>query len=608
MNKSEKKAELHRFIPTSRAEMDARGWDELDVLFISGDAYVDHPSFAVALLARVLEAQGLRVGIIAQPDWRNPDAFKVMGRPRLCAAISSGAMDSMVNHYTAAKKKRRDDAYTPGGQSGARPNRAIIAYTAAVKGAFKGLPVIIGGIEASLRRLAHYDYWSDSVRRSILVDSKADLLVYGMGERPLQEIVYRLQQGETVGEITDVPGTVWLSSFPPPGVMLPDFAAVEHDVERYAEAFALVEKEGHNALVQGHAGRYVVVNPPAQPLAEAELDAVYRLPFVRRPHFSYQEKIPAFEQIRWSVTSHRGCQGGCAFCAIARHQGRFVQSRSEGSVVDEVQRLSADPQFRGTISDVGGPTANMYGIEVRDRQRCRRCRRSSCLHPGICENLRVNTGRGARLLRKVRQLQGVKHVFVASGVRYDLLEKQSDYTQELFDHHVGGLLKVAPEALSDPLLQVMRKPKAALFGRFVDSFRDHNRRRGKRRGIVPYLMAGHPGSTLSDMVDTALFLQRYHLEVEQVQEFTPTPGTLATCIYHTGIDPMTGQRVKSSYSERERRLQKALLLYHQPQQRKAIREALQACGREKDGAVLLGTSSRQPSKPAGNKSGRKRRR
>lgn len=592
MNKNKhKNAELVRFIPTSRAEMKARGWDELDVLFISGDAYVDHPSFGVALLARVLEAQGLRVGIVAQPDWRDPDALKVMGRPQLCAAISSGAMDSMVNHYTAAKKKRRDDAYTPGGESGARPNRAIIAYTAAVKGAFKGLPVIIGGIEASLRRFAHYDYWSDRVRRSILVDSKADLLVYGMGERPLQEIAYRLQQGEAIGDITDVQGTAWLSVFQPAGVLLPGFEAVENDVERYAEAFSLAEKEGHNALVQGHSGRYVVVNPPSEPLSEADLDAIYQLPFARRPHFSYQQKIPAFEQIRWSVTSHRGCQGGCSFCAIARHQGRLVQSRSEASVVGEVERISVDPQFRGTISDVGGPTANMYGTEVKDRQRCRRCQRTSCLHPGICGNLHVNTGRGARLLRRVRQLQGVKHVFVASGVRYDLLEKQSDYLQGLFDHHVGGLLKVAPEALSDRLLGVMRKPKAALFGQFVETFRDHNRRRGKRRGIVPYLMAGHPGSTLNDMIDTALFLRRYRLEVEQVQEFTPTPGTLATCMYHTGIDPLTGQPVVSSYSERERRLQKALLLYHQPQQRKAIREALRMCGRERDAAQLLGDAS-----------------
>nr|WP_320115210.1 YgiQ family radical SAM protein [uncultured Desulfuromonas sp.] len=595
MNKPSEITELTRFIPTSRAEMAARGWDELDVLFISGDAYVDHPAFGVPLLARWLESLGYRVGIIAQPDWRNADDFLVMGRPRLCVALSSGAMDSMVNHYTAARKKRRDDAYTPGGESGARPNRAIIAYTAAVKGALKEVPVIIGGIEASLRRLAHYDYWSDQVRRSVLIDSKADLLVYGMGETALATIVRRLDDGEPISALTTVPGTALVTNTPPDdALILPEYERVEQDVAAYAEAFALSEQVGQKAQVQAHGRRYVVVNPPTAPLEEAALDALYALPYVRRPHFSYSQPIPAFEQIRWSVTSHRGCQGGCAFCAIARHQGRRVQSRSERSVVEEVRRLSLDEDFRGTISDVGGPTANMYGIEVENTDQCVDCRRTSCLFPHICRNLQVRNGRAARLLRRVRELKGVKHVFVASGVRYDLLEQQNDYLNALLEHHVGGLLKVAPEALSDPLLKVMRKPAAQAFGRFVETFRADNRRRGKRRGIVPYLMAGHPGSTLNDMIDTALFLKRYNLRVEQVQEFTPTPGTLATCMYHTGIDPFTGQSVEICRSEKQRRWQKALLLYHLPASRKAIREALHACGREQDVAVLLGGGRERP--------------
>lgn len=579
---------LSLFLPTNRQEMKLRGWDELDVLFISGDAYVDHPAFGVPLLARHLESKGFRVGIISQPEWKDPHALNVMGRPLLCAAISAGAMDSMVNHYTAARKKRRDDAYTPGGLSGARPNRAIIAYTAAVKGAFKGLPIIIGGIEASLRRLAHYDYWSDQVRRSVLVDSKADLLVYGMGEKPLLEIVSRLHQGESISQLSDIRGTAWLSSSQPSGFLLPTFEQVQNDTQSYAQGFSATDKHRNHTLIQGHSSRFVVVNPQSAGLSETELDELYALPFTRRPHPSYSEKITAFEQIRWSVTSHRGCQGGCAFCAIARHQGRQVQSRSEQSVVTEIERMSSDPQFRGTVSDVGGPTANMYGIELKDAKRCLSCERDSCLYPKICSNLNIDNERGAKLLSRIRNIKAVKHVFVASGVRYDLLEHQPDYLAALLDHHVGGLLKVAPEALSAPLLKVMRKPAPHSFARFVDTFREHNRHTGQRRGIVPYLMAGHPGSTLSDMVDTALFLKQYNLSVEQVQEFTPTPGTLATCMYHTGIDPRSGEPVVSSYSEKERRLQKALLLYHQPQNRAAIREALRLCGREDEESILLG--------------------
>lgn len=591
MLSKDKKTDLTSFIPTTRAEMTARGWLELDVLFVSGDAYVDHPSFGVPLLARLLEARGFRVGIIAQPDWRDPQALQVMGRPRLCAAISSGAMDSMVNHYTAARKLRHDDAYTAGGHSGARPNRAVIAYTAAVRGAFKGLPVVIGGIEASLRRFAHYDYWSDKVRRSILVDSKADLLVYGMGEKPLVEIVTRLQQGEVVSQLTNIAGTVWLSNVAPSGLQLPGFEQVEQDTQAYAQAFLVVERHKDELLVQAHGDRFVVANRPAPASTSGDLDHLYSLPFTRRPHPCYGDaKITAFEQIRWSVTSHRGCQGGCAFCAIARHQGRLVQSRSEESVLAEIIALTQDPQFRGTISDVGGPTANMYGISLVDNKQCTNCQRSSCLCPQICTNLQLQPERGAKLLRRIRNLAGVKNVFVASGVRYDLLERQPEYLHQLLEHHVGGLLKVAPEALSNNLVQIMRKPGPEYFSRFIEKFRQHSNLVGQRRAIVPYLMAAHPGSTLSDMVDTALLLRKYNLRVEQVQEFTPTPGTLATCMYHTGVDPLTGKSVVSSYSEKERRLQKALLLYHKPQNRAAILEALRLCGREDAASELLETA------------------
>ena len=581
------------FLPTTAAEMAARGWDELDVLFISGDAYIDHPAFGVPLLARLLESRGFRVGIIAQPDWNDRAAFTLMGRPKLCVAVSAGAMDSMVNHYTAARKRRRDDAYTPGGRSGARPNRAVIAYTAAVKGVFKGLPVIIGGIEASLRRLAHYDYWSDKVRRSILVDSKADLLVYGMGETALLEIVSRLQYGADISEICDVPGSAWLAGDAAGARLLPSFEQVAADRKVYAEAFAVAARHSDGALAQRHSNRYVVVNRRAAPLTTAQLDELYALPFTRRPHPGYTETIAAFEQIRWSVTSHRGCQGGCAFCAISSHQGRRVQSRSAASIVAEVERISGDEHFGGTVSDVGGPTANMYAVGLHDEKRCRGCRRDSCLYPQLCSNLIVDDAAAVGLLQRLQALPAVKHVFVASGVRFDLLACQPGYRQQLFEHHVGGLLKVAPEALSDGLLEQMRKPRAQQFGRFVDAFRAFNARRGRKRALVPYLMAGHPGSTLDHMVDTALFLRRYNLRVEQVQEFTPTPGTLATCMYHTGIDPLRDCNVYICRSDKERRLQKALLLYHLPENRTAVAQALKITGRQRDGACLLEGSSRR---------------
>jgi len=586
------------FLPTCRAEMTARGWSELDVLFVSGDAYVDHPAFGVPLLARLLEAEGYRVGIIAQPDWRNPEALRIMGRPRLFAAISAGAMDSMVNRYTAAKKVRNDDAYTPGGRAGARPDRATIAYTAALKGAFKGLPTVIGGIEASLRRLAHYDYWDNRVRRSLLVDSKADLLLYGMAEHALCEVARRLAGGEPVSVLSDIRGTAYLAAeAPDQAVALPAFEAVVSDPREYNAAFRIAAENsnpfGGKVLVQPHGIRQLVVNPPARPLSEAELDRIYALPFTRLPHPGYRESIPAYEQIKFSLTAHRGCFGGCAFCAITHHQGKTIQSRSPESLRAEVDRLSSHPEFRGTISDVGGPTANMYGLGCGDPRAEATCRRQSCLYPEVCPQLVTSERKAVHLLRDLRTHPGVRHLFVASGVRFDLLNRQPGYFADLLAHHVGGLLKVAPETVSPPVAKVMRKPGPEVFAGFLKAFRAESRALDRRQGVIPYFISGHPGCTLNDMVEVALFLKRHNLRVEQVQEFTPTPGSLATCIWHTGCDPFTGETIYVAKSPQERRLQKALLLWHLPEQRQAVEEALRRAGRREAARELFDESERR---------------
>jgi len=597
--------------------MQERGWDELDVLFVSGDAYIDHPSFGTTLLARLLEAEGYRVGILAQPDWRDPAAFQVMGRPRLFAAISAGAMDSMVNHYTAAKKVRNDDAYTPGGRAGARPNRAVIAYTAAVKGAFKGLPTVIGGIEASLRRLAHYDYWDNKVRRSVLVDSKADLLLFGMAETTLLEVARRLRDGETIDQLTDIRGSACLAKdVPPDAVTLPSFESVRDDTKTYNLAFRLAADESNpfqgRPLAQPHGERLVVVNPPALPLDEAQLDRIYALPFIKWPHPMYKEAIPAYEQIRFSITSHRGCCGGCAFCAITHHQGKTIQSRSLASIEAEVEQLARHPEFRGTISDVGGPTANMYGVRCNNPAAQAACRRESCLFPNICPNLDTSDAKAVRLLRSLRKQPAVKHLFVASGIRFDLLDRQPEYFSDLVKHHVGGLLKVAPESTSPRVTKVMRKPGPEVFTRFLQSFRARSRSLHKQQAIIPYFISAHPGCTLDDMIDVALFLKEHELRVEQVQEFTPTPGSLATCIYHTGRDPFTGEAVHVPRDPREKRLHKALLLYHLPEQHQAVREALRQAGREDDGERLFergkAARNRPRPRPAPPKSADKKRR
>lgn len=597
------------FLPVTKDEADARGWAELDIIFVSGDAYIDHPAFGIPLLARLLESRGFRVGIIPQPDWHSKEAFTVLGRPRLFFAVSAGAMDSMVAHYTPARKLRSDDAYTPGNRHGSRPNRATIIYTSRVKEAYKGVPVVIGGIEAGLRRFAHYDFWDDKVRRSILFDSKADLLIYGMGENPLVDLAERMRKGEPFTSIRDIRGTAYIgddSSYCPGGTCrtvteLPSYESVAADKAKYAEAFRLSAGELNpfraTVTVQRHGTRLLVCNPPAFPLSEKELDSLYILPFMKRPHPSYGETIPAYEQIKTSITTHRGCFGGCAFCAISWHQGTIIQSRSEESILREIQALTGFSWFRGSITDVGGPTANMYGTSCGNPSLLKECRRGSCLCPSVCRHLNASGKRAAALMRKVREIKGVRHVAVSSGVRYDLQDYQQEYFAELIRHHVGGLLKIAPEHLVDKVTAVMRKPRRKDFEKFLDYFKAESRRSGKKQYVVPYMISGHPGCTITDMVDLALLLKGYGLRVEQVQDFTPTPGTLSTCMYHTGLDPFTGKAVHVPRSEKEKRLQKALLLYHLPEHRKNIVQALTECNREDAAHKLFGNPSvRMPGK------------
>ena len=582
------------FIVTTEQELRKRGWPELDVIFVSGDAYIDHPAFGVPLLARWLEHHGFRVGIIAQPDWRSKEPFMALGRPRLFFAVSAGAMDSMVAHYTPARKLRHDDAYTPGNRHGARPNRATMIYTSRLKEAFKDVPVVIGGIEASLRRFAHYDFWENKVRRSILFDAKADLLIYGMAERALLEVAERMRDGERLADIHDVRGTAYHCSGYGDDlhVTIPSFEDISAAKEKFAEAFrlAFLQQNPWSAMVvtQQHGNRTLVCNPPALPLTEAEMDAVYALPFEKKPHPVYTETIPAWEQIKTSITSHRGCFGGCAFCAITMHQGKTIQSRSKKSILAEISAMTRATWFRGTVSDIGGPTANMYGLGCGNSETMKKCQRESCIFPAICQNLQTSDKAATSLLREVRALNGVRHSAVSSGVRYDLMERQPAYFSELTEHHVSGLLKIAPEHLIDHVTDIMRKPGRKSFEAFFARFKTESERLGKRQHIIPYIISGHPGCTLGDMYELALVLKRMGIRVEQVQDFTPTPGTIATCMFYSGFDPMTGKRVYSATTDREKGLQKALLLWHLSAERAKVVEALKELGHECDTELLAG--------------------
>jgi uncharacterized radical SAM protein YgiQ len=598
----------------SAAELRERGWDSVDVVFVTGDAYVDHPSFAMAILGRVLESAGYRVAILSQPDWRSVGPWRQFGRPRLFFAVSAGNMDSLINHYTANKKVRNDDAYSPGGRIGLRPDRATLPYCHRCREAYPGVPVIAGGVEASLRRLAHYDYWSDTVRRSILLDCKADLLVYGMGERNVVEIAHRLAAGRTVKELRDLRGVAYhLGAKETEGlscqvgtahregavvggahptviadwndiVILPSYEEVAADTLAFAEATRLIHVNTNPlnaaALVQFHGREAVVATPPDLPLSEAEMDRVYDLPYTRRPHPSYAEPVPAYEMIKDSVTLMRGCFGGCTFCSITAHQGRIIQSRSQESVLKEVRKLAADPEFKGAISDIGGPTANMYQMRCTRPEVEAKCKRLSCVHPSICKLLGTDHGPLIELMRRARSEPGIRKVFVASGLRMDLAQLSPEYVRELARHHVGGRLKVAPEHTDPGVLERMKKPSITNFGQFARMFKKASEKAGKpKQFLVPYFIASHPGSDLSAMIDLALYLKRNGYRPDQVQDFIPAPFDIATCLYYTGIDPFRKKEVHVAKGINDRKMQRALMQFFKPENYFTVREALIQAGR-----------------------------
>src|SRR5712664_3966913 len=640
------------FLPMSRAEMDQLGWDSCDVIIVTGDAYVDHPSFGMAIIGRVLEAQGFRVGMIAQPDWHSADAFAALGPPNLFFGITAGNMDSMVNRYTSERRIRSDDAYTPGGAGGKRPDRSVIVYAQRAREAFKEVPIVVGGIEASLRRIAHFDYWSEKVRRSVLVDSKADLLVYGNAERQIGAIARRLDAGETIGDITDLRGTAYLrrgmsagwveidsSELDAPGplnppvdpyaseeerrtanapavdaraaapaetvvkfyrkvpnaqrghsvIRLPSFEQVSGDAVLYAHASRILHLEANpgnaRALVQRHGTFDVWLNPPPIPLSTADMDAVYELPYSRLPHPRYgNAKIPAYHMIRFSVSIQRGCFGGCTFCSITEHEGRIIQSRSEDSVIREIETIRDKVSgFTGVISDLGGPTANMYRLHCKSPAIESACRRPSCVFPGICPNLNTDHAPLIKLYRRARALRGIKKVLIASGVRYDLAIESPEYVKELATHHTGGYLKIAPEAIGEGPLSKMMKPGVGTYHKFKELFDRYSREAGKEQYLIPYFIAAHPGTRDQDMLELALWLKKNGFRADQVQAFLPSPMATATAMYHSGKNPL--KRITRASEEvvipngiKVRRLHKAFLRYHDPENWPVLRDALKRMG------------------------------
>ena len=570
------------------------GPEPLDVILVSGDAYVDHNTFGVALIGRWLQAHGFRVGIIAQPAWDQPEAFRVLGRPRLYFGVTSGNMDSMVNRYTAARRIRNDDAYSPGGEAGLRPDRACIAYANRVKQAWPGVPVVLGGIEASLRRLCHYDYWQDQLRRSILLDAKADLLVFGMGELAALEIARRLAAGRAIADCRDIPGTAWAlgkkDAVPAaPHEEVPGFEACVADPAAFNRLTVAMYRESNPscalALLQRHGDRAIWCNPPARALETAELDTLYELPFQNAPHPCYRAPVPAFESIRGSVTINRGCSGGCSFCALTLHQGKDVVSRSAASVVREVRGLTKERGFNGVISDLGGPTANMFHMRCTSEEANAVCRRVSCLHPIRCKHYGTDHTPYKELLREVRTLPGVKRVFVNSGLRYDLAALDPDFVEEIATHHVSGSLTTAPEHVSARALHFMRKPEITHFAGFMKRFQAASTLAGKKQLIVPYFQCAHPGTGPAEAIELALYMKKNGLQCRQVQMFMPTPGTISTAMYVSGVDPYTKQAVYVARGHKERSRQRALLFYWKREEWPAIREALQAWGR----SDLIGT-------------------
>jgi uncharacterized radical SAM protein YgiQ len=642
-------------LPMSRAEMDELGWDSCDVILVSGDAYVDHPSFGMALIGRLLEAQGFRVGIIAQPDWRSAEAFRRLGRPNLFFGVTAGNMDSMVNRYTADRKIRSDDAYSPDAVAGMRPDRSVVVYAQRCREAFNDVPLVIGGIEASLRRIAHYDYWSEKVRHSILPDSKADLLVFGNGERQVVEIAHRLAAGEEIKQLTDIRGTAFMRKGVPEGwieidstsvdepgraiahadpyamssekscdsntneekvvqfpanrikreersrcvIRLPAYEQVKQDPLLYAHASRVLHLETNpgnaRALVQRHSGRDVWLNPPPIPLTSKEFDRVFELPYTRQPHPAYQgARIPAYEMIRFSVNIMRGCFGGCTFCSITEHEGRIIQDRSEASILREVETIrDTVPGFTGIISDLGGPTANMYRLHCKSAKIESACRKLSCVYPDICSNLNTDHAPLMNLYRKVRTLPGIKKVFIASGLRYDLAVRSPEYVKQLVTHHVGGYLKIAPEHTEEGVLSKMMKPGIGTYERFKDMFDKYSQEAGKEQYLIPYFIAAHPGASDEDMLNLALWLKRNDFRLDQVQTFLPSPMALATAMYHSRANPLKkirrdGETVFTARGARQRRLHKAFIRYHDPENWPLLRDALKKMGR----ADLIGNGKR----------------
>ena len=581
------------FLPICRDDMEKRGWSEADFVFVIGDAYVDHPSFGPAIISRLLERYGYKVCIIAQPDWKNDKSIDVFGKPRLGFLVCGGNMDSMVNHYSVSKKRRQKDAYSPGGEMGLRPDYATIVYCNLIRRTYKDVPIIIGGIEASLRRMAHYDYWSDKLKHSILVDSSADILSYGMGEHSMIEIAEALDSGINVSDITYVRGTCYrtkdISGVSEDAILLPDYDSLTRDRLEYARSFytQYINTDPYSAktLVEGYGNRgYVVQNPPAYPLTQMEMDDVYDLPYMNNYHPIYEEAggIPAISEIKFSLTSNRGCFGGCSFCALTFHQGRIIQTRSHESLIKEAERMTHDPDFKGYIHDVGGPTANFRHKSCAKQDKYGVCTNKQCLFPEPCRNLKVDHKDYVELLRKLEAVPGVKKVFIRSGIRFDyvMADSNDEFLKELCEKHISGQLRVAPEHVSDNVLRMMGKPQNSVYEKFIDRYKRVNAKTGKQQYVVPYLMSSHPGSTLKEAVELAEYVRDIGYMPEQVQDFYPTPSTISTCMYYTGVDPRTMKPVYVPHNPHEKAMQKALMMYRKPENYDLVKEALIKAGRQ----------------------------
>ncbi|MCR5609660.1 MAG: YgiQ family radical SAM protein [Lachnospiraceae bacterium] len=580
------------FLPVCYEDMKKRGWEEVDFVYIIGDAYVDHPSFGPAIISRVLEAHGYKVGIISQPDWKNDESIKIFGRPRLGFLVSAGNMDTMVNHYTVAKKRRQTDAYTPGGGIGKRPDRATIIYCNFIRKVFKKAPIIIGGIEASLRRMAHYDYWSDTVKKSILIDSQADLLSYGMGEKTIVEIADALNSGIDIKDITFIRGTVYCTRHIDgiyDYVKLPDYEEIIKDKKTFARSFKMqydnTDPYSAKTLIETYdTNRYIVQNPPAMPLTETEMDDIYALPYMRNYHPMYEKDggIPVINEIKFSLVSNRGCIGGCSFCALTFHQGRIIQTRSHESIIEEAKIMIKDKDFKGYINDVGGPTANFRHRSCKKQEKYGACVGKQCLFPTKCKNLYVDHKDYLSLLRKLRSLEGVKKVFIKSGIRFDYLiyDENKEFFNELCKYHISGQLKVAPEHVSNNVLRVMGKPDNEVYERFRDEYARINKKLGMNQFVVPYLMSSHPGSTMKEAVELAEYIRDLGYMPEQVQDFYPTPSTISTCIYYSGYDPRTLEKVYVPVNKHEKAMQRALIQYRREENYDLVKEALTIAGRQ----------------------------